>query len=310
MKRRIKRAFTLVELLVVIAILAVLASVAVVGYNSFTAKAEISVDEQAVTQMNKVLQADEVIEGRPESPMEVASILFDNGYKGDFTAYYDEYEIVWLKDVNVVALMKDKVVVYPEAYKGRAFDSNTYYFKADLPNADTKVYSGEGSESLHRDEIGYIFDGSFSSNNSNVVLDLDAAMNFTTKDTAETIQDKVYKDYYVDFVIRSNKDIDFTGYLWGYYSSFGAEVAIPLNNFAIEKEVSYNIMKDFLPLQYSFIVDSVKSFDCGIMVSEATKLANPGLEITLELWMYERMDGNLYAGESFLIGVPYTFKIC
>ena len=302
-KRRIKKAFTLVVLLVVIAILAVLSTVAIVGYNSFTAKAEISVDEQAVTQMNKVLQADEVTEGRPESPMEVASILFDNGYKGDFTAYYDEYEIVWLKDVNVVALMKDKVVVYPEAYKGRAFDSNTYYFKADLPNAETTVL--ESYEQLHREDVATW------PSSGEITLDLDAAMNFTTKDTAETIQDKVYKDYYVDFVIRSNKDIDFTGYLWGYYESYGAELAIPIENFEIIADKGYNIMANSpIQLTYEAVVDSVKSFDCGIMVSEATKLANPGLEITLELWMYERMDGNLYAGESFLIGVPYTFQIC
>ncbi len=42
MKKRLKKAFTLVELLVVIAILAVLSSVAIVGYNSFTEKAKDS----------------------------------------------------------------------------------------------------------------------------------------------------------------------------------------------------------------------------------------------------------------------------
>lgn len=42
MKKRLKKAFTLVELLVVIAILAILSSVAIVGYNSFTEKAKDS----------------------------------------------------------------------------------------------------------------------------------------------------------------------------------------------------------------------------------------------------------------------------
>ena len=262
--------------------------------------------------MNKVLQADEVTEGRPESPMEVASILFDNGYKGDFTAYYDEYEIVWLKDVNVVALMKDEVVVYPEAYKGRTFDSNTYYFKTDLPNADAIIL--EGDKLIRNDVTTY-------PNIGPVSLELDAAMNFSTKDTDETIQDKVYKDYYVDFVIRSNKDIQFTGYLWGYYESYGLELAIPFiddnpdkkddSDLFIKKDEANNVMAFAgIFLQYTSIVNDVKSFDCGIMVSDETKEANPGLEITLELWMYEKLDEhNAYAGKSFIIGVPHTFKI-
>ena len=137
----------------------------------------------------------------------------------------------------------------------------------------------------------------------------------------ETIQDKAYKDYYVDFVIRSNKDIQFTGYLWGYYENYGLELAIPFidnnpdkkddSDLFIKAGEANNVMAFAgMFLQYTFIVNEVKSFDCGIMVSDETKEANSGLEITLELWMYEKLDEhNAYAGKSFLIGVPYTFKI-
>ena len=60
MKKKMKKAFTLVELLVVIAILAILSTVAVVGYNSFTEKARKSADEQAVAQMNTALMAQDI----------------------------------------------------------------------------------------------------------------------------------------------------------------------------------------------------------------------------------------------------------
>ena len=49
MKKKIKKAFTLVELLVVIAILAILATVSIIGYNSFINKAKMSADEQICT---------------------------------------------------------------------------------------------------------------------------------------------------------------------------------------------------------------------------------------------------------------------
>lgn len=57
MRNNTKKGFTLVELLVVIAILAILATVSVVGYSSFIERADISVDEQLVAQLNNFLEA-------------------------------------------------------------------------------------------------------------------------------------------------------------------------------------------------------------------------------------------------------------
>ena len=101
MKKKIKKAFTLVELLVVIAILAILATVSIVGYNSFTNKAKISVDQQAVAQMNTVLQADEVLNGVPESIDKVADLLIENGYSDKFQTYYSKHTIGWLKEKKI-----------------------------------------------------------------------------------------------------------------------------------------------------------------------------------------------------------------
>lgn len=74
-----KKGFTLVELLVVIAILAILASVSVVGYLSFTKKAQESNDISLTTQMNTILQGESVIEGVNKTPYDAVLDLMDSG---------------------------------------------------------------------------------------------------------------------------------------------------------------------------------------------------------------------------------------
>ena len=64
MKKKMKKAFTLVELLVVIAILAILSTVAIVGYNSFTEKAKISNDQSLVRQLNTVYKLMKLLMGK------------------------------------------------------------------------------------------------------------------------------------------------------------------------------------------------------------------------------------------------------
>lgn len=99
MKKK-KKGFTLVELLVVIAILAILATVSVVGYLSFTNKAKQSADEQAVTQMNIALEAQEAIDA-PENVEEAKDVLEEAGFNvsdyvplnKDNIFYYDEDEV-------------------------------------------------------------------------------------------------------------------------------------------------------------------------------------------------------------------------
>lgn len=82
MKKRIKKAFTLVELLVVIAILAVLSTVTVIGYNSFTEKANKSVDEQLCTQYNTILQAESVLDDDITLP-ELIIMIEENGIRAN-----------------------------------------------------------------------------------------------------------------------------------------------------------------------------------------------------------------------------------
>lgn len=120
-KRTFKKGFTLVELVVVIAIIAVLSAVSVVTYFGLTNKANRSADEQAVAQMNQILKADAIENGKPESVAEVIDVLQINGYADNFDTYYSKYELGWHVTENVIVLTEGKKVVYPKAYVADSF---------------------------------------------------------------------------------------------------------------------------------------------------------------------------------------------
>ncbi len=122
MKKRIKKAFTLVELLVVIAILAVLSTVAIVGYNSFTEKAEISSDQQTVTQMNTVIDAVLASGDDLNSGEDAYAAIMENGYDGNFKTAYGAYSIAWLAEEKAIVLVTMEAVAFPEKYAGLSLD--------------------------------------------------------------------------------------------------------------------------------------------------------------------------------------------
>lgn len=122
-KQSKKKGFTLVELLVVIAILAILASVSVVGYLGFTNKAKQSADETAVTQMNTILEADEVINGKATDIEYVVTLLIDNGFNGDFVTYSSDYQLGWDSKNNRIVICEGTNVIYPSQYSQQDFDN-------------------------------------------------------------------------------------------------------------------------------------------------------------------------------------------
>ncbi|MDY2887973.1 MAG: type II secretion system protein [Candidatus Caccosoma sp.] len=115
MKKKIKKAFTLVELLVVIAILAILATVSIVGYNSFTKKAKVSNDTVLVKQMNDVLIANQQTDGNNNTMTEALEDVFGAGYDVEkLTPTTTNYNIVWDSENDQMVLLDDKKeVVFP-----------------------------------------------------------------------------------------------------------------------------------------------------------------------------------------------------
>ena len=111
-----KKAFTLIELLVVIAILAVLATVAIIGYGAFTKKAKESNDIYLVKQMNIVLEASEVLDGKNKTMTDALDDVFDKGYDlTKLTPTSEKYNIVWdsLND-RIVLLNDQREIVFPK----------------------------------------------------------------------------------------------------------------------------------------------------------------------------------------------------
>ena len=115
MKKKIKKAFTLVELLVVIAILAILATVSIVGYNSFTKKAKVSNDTVLVKQMNDILFANSQTDDANPTMSKALEDVLDGGYDLDkLTPTTTGYNIVWdSKNDQMVLLDENMDAVYP-----------------------------------------------------------------------------------------------------------------------------------------------------------------------------------------------------
>ena len=155
MKKKIKKAFTLVELLVVIAILAILATVSIVGYNSFTKKAKVSNDTALVSQLNTLLKADSMVNGDAKTPTDALKITSEAGYDVEkLTPTASNYDIIWNQKTNQFALLDEKgTAVYgeksTEEYKNWKFVSEyntatdySVYLKGTTFTGDLEVKAG------------------------------------------------------------------------------------------------------------------------------------------------------------------------
>ena len=118
MKNRNKRGFTIVELVIVVAVIAILAAVLIPTFVGLVAQANQSADQQAVANMNKLLAISDI----PEDVDDVIDILIANDYAGDLTTYYAKYSLAWVAEKNVIVLVEDGAVVFPEQYAGLAFE--------------------------------------------------------------------------------------------------------------------------------------------------------------------------------------------
>ena len=184
MKKKIKKAFTLVELLVVIAILAILATVSIVGYNSFTKKARVSNDTALVSQLNTLLKADEILNESVKCPTGALKVTEAAGYDVEkLTPTTNDYEIIWNQETNQFVLLdENKDVVFGE--------KNTDEYK-----------NWRFVDSYDKDSVNSMYlKGSFySSNIEDLKVGIDVGNN-TKIDTISYINDDILNDT----IIRTN----------------------------------------------------------------------------------------------------------
>ena len=160
MAKKLKKAFTITELVIVIAVVAILAAVLIPTFANILNKAEESADTQTVTNINQILSAEEIINGKPETMHEAISVVEDGGYKlENLTPTRDGYDIVWDEEYNRLALLnengktvysagevtKDKWKLWkivddiPENYAAEGF---SYYASPEFSQTEVTVAAG------------------------------------------------------------------------------------------------------------------------------------------------------------------------
>ena len=120
MRNTNKKGFTIVELVVVVAVIAILAAVLIPTFAGIIDRANQSADQQAVANINKLLATNP--DKKFNSADEVQAFLMDNGYAGDFSTYFADYTLAWVKDANTVVLVQNNAVVYPTQNKGASYE--------------------------------------------------------------------------------------------------------------------------------------------------------------------------------------------
>ena len=116
MRNTNKKGFTVVELVIVIAVIAILAAVLIPTFAGIIAKANQSADQQAVRDMNTRLA---MSSKKPTSVDEVIEILVAEGYQGDLTTYFAGYSLAWIASENVVVLVENEAIVFPDKYANK-----------------------------------------------------------------------------------------------------------------------------------------------------------------------------------------------
>lgn len=151
--------------------------------------------------------------------------------------------------------------------------------------------------------------------------DLTFAMNFKVDSITEE-QLSYYGSWYADFELTVNKTVTFNndgsadGWLAGQYDSYSSDwYTVPYGKYApvtLEAGETLKIMAfaaEYMSepgLKYTFkeVYEDVKDFDCGVYFDDEFLLANPDLEVKLELKMYNPEN----EAESYLVGETYTYS--
>ncbi len=136
-----KKGFTLVELLVVIAILAILAGVSVVGYLSFTKKANLSNDQVTIKMVNDNLMG-QFVDSKPTSAGDAINKLEDVGFSKDkLVAYSSGHHYAYNLETNMFVLLDENDnVIYPANISANKDDLWGLYLGTTDDNVGLKNY--------------------------------------------------------------------------------------------------------------------------------------------------------------------------
>lgn len=226
-------------------------------------------------------------------------------------------------------------LTYREVYESvKDFDCGVFFDEEFLlanpdveVNLQLKMYSPDGTESnVIGESLEFTYDPETPDRPTATVTgtendDLTFSMNFKV-DEATLAQQAYYGKWYADFELTINKTVTFNndgsadGWLAGQYDEWSENwVTVPFGNYApvtLEAGETLRIMEFAAELmgepglKYTFqeVYDTVKDFDCGVYFDPEFLIANPDLEVKLELKMYNPADET----ESYVVGETYLFE--
>ena len=165
MAKKLKKAFTITELVIVIAVVAILAAVLIPTFANIINKAEESADTQTVTNINQILSAEEIINGKPETMHEAISVVEEGGYKVEnLTPTRDGYDMVWDEENNRFALLDE--------------NGKTVYSAGDVSQDKWKLWKiVSGSENYAEEGYSYYAGPDFSQTQVTVSAGFDSGEN-------------------------------------------------------------------------------------------------------------------------------------
>ena len=115
MKKFNKKGFTIVEIVIVIAVIAILAAVLIPTFTAIISKANQSVDQQLVDNLNTILRTEETLEGKNLFMHDAVLDLAENGFDLDALKLSDsETELVWDQRVDRFVIIKKPTSSYTQ----------------------------------------------------------------------------------------------------------------------------------------------------------------------------------------------------
>lgn len=160
MKKFNKKGFTIVEIVIVIAVIAILAAVLIPTFTAIISKANQSVDQQLVDNLNTILRTEETLEGKNLTMHDAILDLAENGFDLDALKMSDSDSVLlWEQRMDrfIIADKTSEYRTYWSKSDGDFWESNLYsrhmcwmiYTQEDvdangkgrLPNSNEQVFS-------------------------------------------------------------------------------------------------------------------------------------------------------------------------
>lgn len=310
-----RKGFTIVELVIVIAVIAVLAAVLIPTFVSLTKKANLSVDQQAVRQMNTMISI-EASDKKMDSLNDVYSAFAANGYNVEsYIPMTEDTRFVWIKDINtIVHVDKNNKILYPTNLGNLQYEEGNWFDLNNLLASDPNR--------LYLDDIPATADLKYDGKEplpEGIEPTLYTFRPMDDNSEKYAVQREKYKNWIADFAIILNDDFadGSAGICGQYFELDWVSMTVPGDQVA---GTCFLLMADGFENKFIITYESLVSicaptngkregFHCG---AYNLNPENVGKSITVQLRLYEteKSDNEYVKTGKYVVcqEVVYTFN--